>query len=65
MNGKGSRPRNCFSKQFKDNYSSINWGSKKKPKQDLMFCEYCGGIEKCDEDRFFCDKCGAGNTPTN
>jgi len=26
MNGKGSSPRNCFSKQFKQNYDSINWG---------------------------------------
>lgn len=26
MNGKGSKPRNCFSKQFKDNYDGINWG---------------------------------------
>jgi hypothetical protein len=30
MNGKGDAPRNCFSKQFKDNYETINW-SKKKP----------------------------------
>jgi len=28
-NGKGDRPRNCFSKQFKDNYDSINWGHAK------------------------------------
>jgi len=26
MNGKGSNPRNCFSKQFKSNYDEINWG---------------------------------------
>lgn len=25
MNGKGSNPRNCFSKQFKSNYDEINW----------------------------------------
>lgn len=25
-NGKGDKPRNCFSKQFKDNYEEINWG---------------------------------------
>jgi hypothetical protein len=30
MNGKGDAPRNCFSKQFKDNYETINW-SKKNP----------------------------------
>lgn len=58
MNGKGSRPRNCFSKQFKDNYSSINWGSKKKPKQDLMFCEYCAKFQEIDEDMCSCSKCG-------
>lgn len=28
-NGKGDNPRNCFSKQFKDNYDSINWGHSK------------------------------------
>ena len=28
-NGKGDRPRNCFSKQFKDNYDQIDWGRKK------------------------------------
>ena len=26
--GKGSKPRNCFSKKFKDNYDEINWKSK-------------------------------------
>lgn len=24
--GKGDKPRNCFSKQFQDNYDSIDWG---------------------------------------
>ena len=28
--GKGDKPRNCYSKRFKDNYSQINWGSNKK-----------------------------------
>jgi hypothetical protein len=23
--GKGDKPRNCFSKQFKDNYDEIKW----------------------------------------
>jgi hypothetical protein len=27
--GKGDSPRNCFSKQFKKNYDSINWGHPK------------------------------------
>jgi hypothetical protein len=30
--GKGSSPRNCFSKKYKDNYEQINWGKKKKKK---------------------------------
>lgn len=25
-NGKGDKPRNCFSKQFRDNHDAINWG---------------------------------------
>jgi len=27
--GKGDKPRNCFSKKYKDNYSKINWNNKK------------------------------------
>ncbi len=30
MNGKGSSPRNCFSKEFKSNYDEIKWNSKSK-----------------------------------
>jgi len=26
--GKGSKPRNCFSKNFKSNYEDINWVTK-------------------------------------
>jgi len=42
--GKGDKPRNCFSKQYKDNYSSINWRSKKKldksrSNSQITFCE--------------------------
>jgi len=42
--GKGDKPRNCFSKQYKDNYSNINWGDKKKIDKSLSpdqikFCE--------------------------
>lgn len=29
QNGKGDSPRNCFSKQFKQNYEQINWGRAK------------------------------------
>jgi len=25
MNGKGDKPRNCFSEQFKNNYEQIKW----------------------------------------
>lgn len=28
MNGKGDKPRNCFSKQYKDNYEQIKWSQK-------------------------------------
>ena len=28
MAGKGSKPRNCFSKDFKDNFDTINWSKK-------------------------------------
>ena len=31
-NGKGDKPRNCFSKSYKKNYDSINWGKKKSKK---------------------------------
>lgn len=31
-NGKGDKPRNCFSKKYKKNYDSINWGKKKSKK---------------------------------
>jgi len=26
--GKGDKPRNCFSKKFKDNFDNINWSTK-------------------------------------
>ena len=26
MAGKGDKPRNCFSKRFKNNYDEIDWG---------------------------------------
>ena len=29
MNGKGDSPRNCFSKAYKSNYDTINWGRSK------------------------------------
>jgi len=30
MAGKGDKPRNCFSSQFRDNYDSIKWSDSKK-----------------------------------
>lgn len=36
--GKGSSPRNCFSKQFQDNYESINWS---KPDTDRELVNDC------------------------
>jgi transcription initiation factor TFIIIB Brf1 subunit/transcription initiation factor TFIIB len=33
--GKGDSPRNCFSKQFKDNYEEINW-------HRGWYCNDCG-----------------------
>jgi len=27
--GKGDKPRNCFSEQYRENYDSIKWDSKK------------------------------------
>lgn len=30
MNGKGDKPRNCFSEEFKNNYDLINWNSTKR-----------------------------------
>ena len=32
--GKGSSPRNCFSKQFQDNYDSIDWVKWSEPTED-------------------------------
>jgi len=33
QNGKGDSPRNCFSKQYKDNYEKI-FGTKKNPAKE-------------------------------
>lgn len=30
-NGKGDRPRNIFSKNFRENFDRIAWGTKRKP----------------------------------
>jgi hypothetical protein len=50
-NGKGSKPRNCFSKDFKYNYDNIDW-QKKCKKCELKYqkkysiCPFCGHDEK-------------------
>ena len=31
--GKGDKPRNCFSKEFQDNYDEIEWGDNRKQKK--------------------------------
>jgi len=30
QSGKGDKPRNCFSRSYKDNYDMIQWGGNKK-----------------------------------
>lgn len=37
--GKGSSPRSCFSRQFKDNYSEINWNNKRNKIQKVYKVE--------------------------
>lgn len=29
--GKGDKPRNCFSKEYRQNYDEIDWGNKEDP----------------------------------
>jgi hypothetical protein len=43
--GKGSKPRNCFSKQFKDNYDTIIWRYQEKAASKVK-CIKCGGTGK-------------------
>ena len=33
--GKGDRPRNCFSNEFRSNYDLINWTVKEKKQYDF------------------------------
>jgi len=46
--GKGDKPRNCFSKKFKNNYDSIDWKRKT--------CKKCG--EKILTKYETCPRCG-------
>lgn len=45
--GKGDKPRNCFSKQFKKNYDKIDWRKK---------CPRCN--QKFDSKYSICPSCG-------
>ena len=33
QSGKGSNPKNCFSKSFRDNHDGIDWGHKKRKRK--------------------------------
>jgi hypothetical protein len=33
--GKGDKPRNCFSKKFKDNYDEIDWTAHRKANEKV------------------------------
>ena len=35
--GKGDKPRNCFSNDFKENYNQIDWGEQKPKKKGRKF----------------------------
>lgn len=35
--GKGDKPRNCFSKDYKNNYDNINWSNKKPVNEKKVF----------------------------
>jgi hypothetical protein len=48
--GKGSAPRNCFSKQFQDNYESIDW-SKQKHVEEVIDASIING---CGDDQPEC-----------
>jgi len=41
--GKGDRPRNCFSQNYRDNYDSINWTKKEKKEYSTTYDK--NGIE--------------------
>ena len=45
QNGKGSSPRNCFSKQYHQNYDEIDWTGSKKIKEVLTLKENSGKLD--------------------
>jgi DnaJ-class molecular chaperone len=50
MAGKGSKPRSCFSQEFKKNFDEINWNYDKK-------CPMCDGKGFIQEDIMECPAC--------
>jgi hypothetical protein len=34
--GKGDKPRNCFSRNYRDNYDSINWAHEKDEEKNTI-----------------------------
>lgn len=56
--GKGDKPRNCFSKKYKSNYDSINWGNvqpcpscKSNMKKHFKACPSCGNSINYNSER--------------
>jgi Zn finger protein HypA/HybF involved in hydrogenase expression len=50
VNGKGDRPRNCFSPQFRENYDGINWHRKMNtptPYDPAITAELLKRVEGC------------------
>jgi hypothetical protein len=45
-NGKGDKPRNCFSQQFKDNYDQINWAKSEPAKSEPAKAQDKGSVPK-------------------
>lgn len=79
MNGKGSRPRNNYGPQFRNNFDEIDWGKKNSkqfcPKGHTLFLGTCYecvkkpgdcGCMKCNPHACWmvvCDKCGNKRCP--
>lgn len=47
--GKGDKPRNCFSKEFRDNYDDINWESSERDLVNDCPTPFRWGIETPDD----------------
>lgn len=48
--GKGDKPRNCFSQQYRDNFDSIDW-NKKENVEEYSVCYDENGIEINNENK--------------